>query len=134
MRRKSTSILALVLGLVLAACSLPTPRRVRSISFWSRRLTEAEGQIEDLETQLAAVTAERDEVMAGPDVPDDVLALLDEWWEANERGDGSVVDLYTLNGYHMYGSRKVARDDLAAPLRSSRVYRGANHRADPDRQ
>ena len=112
MRRKSPFILAVVLGLVLAACS-SDPTTSEEYLILEQELTEAEGQIEDLKTQLAAVTAERDEVTAGPDVPDDVLALLDDWWEANERGDGSVVDLYTLNGYHMYGSRKVARDDLA---------------------
>ena len=45
-----------------------------------------------------------------------MLTLLDEWWAANERNDGSVVDLYAADGYHLYGDTKYSLDSLAAHL------------------
>jgi hypothetical protein len=42
-------------------------------------------------------------------VPDDVVALIDQWKQATE---GSMVDLYTANGYHLYGTQKLSGDDI----------------------
>ncbi len=72
----------------------------------------------DLEQQVAGTAAQLVEAQAAapPEVPAEVLALLDAWWAANQRRDGSVVDLYTENGYHLYGDTKFSRDDLAAHL------------------
>ena len=50
---------------------------------------------------------------ATTEVPDEVAAVIDDWWDANERGDGSVVELYRASGYHLYGDERVARNELA---------------------
>ena len=58
---------------------------------------------------LAACSGTTD---ADLEVPADVQALIDEWWAANGRGDGSVVDLYTPDGKHLYGTTVIRGDDL----------------------
>lgn len=112
MSKKSSLILVLILGLVLAACSAD-PTTSEEYQDLEQDLIGAEEEIDDLETQLASVTAERDELMVEPDVPAAVLAIPDEWLAANNRGDGSVVDLYAARGYHLYGDEKISRDELA---------------------
>lgn len=118
MIRKSSLILVLVLGLVLAACSAD-PTTSEAYQDLEQDLIAAQGQIDDLEAQLAGVTAERDELMAEADarsevldVPAEVLAIPDEWLDANNRADGSVVGLYATNGYHLYGDERISRDEL----------------------
>lgn len=68
-----------------------------------------------LEQQLAftesELTAARD-TETGEAIAVEVLAVLDQWWAANDRADGSVVDLYTATGYHLYGDKKVSGDEL----------------------
>jgi hypothetical protein len=112
MSRKNSLISVLILGLVLAACSAD-PTTSEEYNSLEQELIVAQEQIDDLETQLTAVTAERDELMAGPSVPAEVLAITDEWFEANERNDGSVVDLYASSGYHLYGDERIPRYELA---------------------
>lgn len=112
MSKKSSLILVLILGLVLAACSAD-PTTSEEYQDLEQDLIAAQGQIDDLEAELASVTAERDELMAEPDVPAEVLAIPDEWLEANQRGDGSIVDLYAPYGYHLYGDERISRDELA---------------------
>jgi hypothetical protein len=74
-------------------------------------------QLSDTETDLATVQAEAEQVaVSQADIPDDVAAVLDAWWAANEREDGSVVDLYLPNGYHLYGDQKFGVDEIAAHL------------------
>jgi hypothetical protein len=104
-------VILMAFGLILGACSAD-PTTSEEYLDLEQELTTAQGQIDDLETQLASVTAERDELMAEPDVPAEVLAIPDEWLEANNRGDGSVVDLYATNGYHVYGYERIPRDEL----------------------
>lgn len=48
--------------------------------------------------------------------PDEVAALVDEWLQAIKRGDGSVLDLYTPTGYHLYGADRFTGDDLVNHL------------------
>jgi hypothetical protein len=48
------------------------------------------------------------DVGLGP-VPDDVVALIDQWKQATE---SSMVDLYTASGYHLYGAQKFSGDDI----------------------
>jgi hypothetical protein len=48
------------------------------------------------------------DVGLGP-VPDDVVALIDQWKQATE---SSIVDLYTGSGYHLYGTQKLIGDDI----------------------
>jgi hypothetical protein len=49
-------------------------------------------------------------------VPEDVAAITDDWQAANNRHDGSVVDLYTPNGYHEYGAEIYRGEDIAVHL------------------
>jgi hypothetical protein len=86
----------------------------------------ASEEYQSLETEKAALEerlALMEEELAdargtgsGRAVPAEVVAVLDEWWAANERADGSVVDLYTSTGYHLFGDRKIPQDELAAHL------------------
>lgn len=71
-----------------------------------------EQQLAYTEDELAAARA----TGSGEAVPAEVVAVLDAWWAANDRADGSVVDLYTANGYHLSGDRKIPQDQLAAHL------------------
>jgi hypothetical protein len=52
------------------------------------------------------------DVGLGP-VPDDVVALIDQWKQATE---SSMVDLYTANGYHLYGDQKFSGDEIGPHL------------------
>lgn len=56
--------------------------------------------------EVAAVTA----------VPAEVSQLIDDWQAALNRGDGSVVHLYTPDGYHLYRTTKYSGDEMAAHL------------------
>ena len=108
--RKSMIVLALALTLVGGACGGDVTA--------SDEYRALESEIAALDRQLSDATAQLVEVHAGapPEVPAEVLALLDEWWAANERKDGSVVDLYTGSGYHLYGQAKYSGAELAAHL------------------
>jgi hypothetical protein len=48
--------------------------------------------------------------------PGDVAAITDDWQAANNRHDGSVVDLYAPNGYHEYGTEIYRGEDIAVHL------------------
>ncbi len=54
-------------------------------------------------------------------VPDDVASLIAEWKQAIARGDGSVTDLYTPNGFHLYGTQKITGEDIAPHLENPAV-------------
>jgi hypothetical protein len=51
-------------------------------------------------------------------VPDEVAALIDQWWAATAT---SVVDLYTPTGFHLYGARKITGDDIGTHLANPAV-------------
>jgi ABC-type Fe3+ transport system substrate-binding protein len=44
--------------------------------------------------------------------PEELAALIDNWYAANDRADGSVLDLHVPEGYHLYGgpAHRVRRD------------------------
>ena len=68
---------------------------------------------------LSACSDSGDEVAAAtaaPTPPDEVAALIDEWFDAASRGDGSVLDLYTSTGYHLYGADSFTGEDLVSHL------------------
>lgn len=48
--------------------------------------------------------------------PDEVEALIDDWYAANDRGDGSVLDLYVPEGYHLYGDTRYSYDEIPSHL------------------
>ena len=65
----------------------------------------------DSDDDVAAATA-------APTPPDEVAALIDEWFDAASRGDGSVLDLYTSTGYHLYGADSFTGEDLVNHLQT----------------
>jgi len=48
--------------------------------------------------------------------PDDIAALVVDWGDAVNRSDGSVIELYQSNGYHVYGDQRIEHDELVAHL------------------
>jgi hypothetical protein len=84
---------------------------------------DLEQQLETVATHFEEVTAERDALVAESNeaatteaVPGDIATLIDDWYAANERGDGSIVDLYLPSGYHLYGTTRIQLDGLADHL------------------
>jgi hypothetical protein len=116
--KKSMIALALALALASAACAgdVTASDEYQALE---QEVTGLEQQLSDTAVELSEAQAMLDEVpdrTAAVEIPADVLALLDEWWAANERNDGSVVDLYTPTGYHLYGETKYSLDTLAEHL------------------
>lgn len=117
--RKSMIVLVVALALAVGACGQDV---TASDEYQALELEVAalEQQVADTGAELAEAQARLEEGSGEPagamEVPAEVLDLLDDWWAANERNDGSVVDLYTGSGYHLYGDTKYSRDDLAAHL------------------
>jgi len=60
-----------------------------------------------------AVTAD-----AGTEPPSGVVDLIDEWYRSLDRLDGSVVDLYQSDGYHLYGTDRFALEDIPGHLQA----------------
>ncbi len=54
-------------------------------------------------------------------VPVEVSALIDDWYAALERGDGSALDLYLSNGYHLYGDLRFDHDQVLAHLQEGGI-------------
>ena len=108
--KKSITVLALALALAAGACNGDVTE--------SDEYQALELEIASLEQQLAATAVDPvvAQAVACTEVPPEVAAVLDDWVAANERNDGSVADLYTTTGYHLYGDQKIPRDDLAAHL------------------
>lgn len=52
------------------------------------------------------------DVGRGP-VPDDVVALIDQWKQATA---SSIVDLYTPTGFHLYGTQRYTGEDIGFHL------------------
>jgi len=48
--------------------------------------------------------------------PDEIATLIDDWFDANTRGDGSVLELYTPEAYHLYGPQRFEYDQIADHL------------------
>ena len=49
-------------------------------------------------------------------VPAEVSALINDWYAALERADGSALDLYVPEGYHLYGDQRFDHDEILAHL------------------
>jgi hypothetical protein len=49
-------------------------------------------------------------------VPAEISALIDNWSEALAREDGSVLELYVPEGYHLYGDLRIEHDSIPAHL------------------
>jgi hypothetical protein len=96
-------------ALVAGACS----QDVTASEEYQSLETEAAALEQKLAYTEGELTAAR-ESSTGEAIPVEVVAILDEWWAANDRADGSVVDVYTTTGYHLYGDKKVSHEELAA--------------------
>jgi hypothetical protein len=116
MRWKTVLGSMLVMVVALSACASDPTASDEYVAL-EEELVATEQQLSDTATDLAAALASLDEATAESgatmEVPAKVVALIDEWWAANERGDGSVADLYRPSGYHLYGDEKIALEDLA---------------------
>ncbi len=53
--------------------------------------------------------------------PDELVALVNEWSAALDRGDSSVLDLYVPDGYHLYGDQRFEYDEIEAHLTAGTV-------------
>jgi hypothetical protein len=111
--------LVLVIAVVLTACATdPTTSDEdtaleQQLAATQQELATTQQQLSDITQELSAAEAELEQTTT-TEVPADVVALIDKWWAANERGDGSVADLYQPSGYHVYGAELIPRSGLAA--------------------
>ena len=104
-----------VLGLVLAGCSSdPTA---------SNEYVALEEELAQTEADLAEVTAERDalEKIETGVAPEDLAALIDDWYEALDRQDDSVLELYVPEGYHLYGDKRFEYDEIPGHLQAGGI-------------
>ena len=117
MRWKIIAATGLTLALALSACGAdPTSSDEYAaledeLATTQQDLADTTNDLEQARADLEAATAATEATAA---LPADVAALVDEWWAANNRSDGSVTDLYQPSGYHMYGEEKITHDELAA--------------------
>jgi hypothetical protein len=127
---KRALLFAVALGLLIAGCSSSDPTASDEYAALEQELATAESDLVAAEANLDAaeqelanvstVAAEANTVSDGVSqdvgrgpVPDDVVALIDQWKQATE---SSMVDLYTANGYHLYGTQKFSGDDIGPHL------------------
>ena len=130
MRKALLVVLAVVMLLGVAGCSSSDPTASdeyaaleQELAATESNLVAAEASLNAAEQELAnvsTVAAEANTVSDGVSqdvgrgpVPDDVVALIDQWKQATE---SSMVDLYTANGYHLYGNQKFSGDDIGPHL------------------
>jgi hypothetical protein len=55
------------------------------------------------------------------DVLVEVSALIDDWYAALGRADGSALDLYVPEGYHLYGDQRFDHDEILAHLQGGGI-------------
>lgn len=119
MRWKTGLGSVLVIVVSLSACATDPTASDEYVAL-EEELVATEQQLSDKAADLDEALASLDEAAAEragtTEVPAEVAALIDEWWAANERNDGSVTDLYRPSGYHLYGDKRIALEDLGAHL------------------
>ena len=111
-----------VLVLLVAGCSSSDPTA-------SEEYQALEQELAQTESELAEMTVERDvlaeeppavavasEDAAGLVAPEEIAALIEDWYAANDLGDGSVLDLYLPEGYHLYGDERIEYDEIVGHL------------------
>lgn len=126
MRWKQILTAMLVASTVIVACSSDPTTSVeyealaKDLDATKAELVARDAALASTEAELAAALEEVEEAAStddpATDIPAGVEALMDEWWAANERADGSVADLYRIGGYHVYGAQRIGLDDLASHL------------------
>jgi hypothetical protein len=78
-----------------------------------RRMSALEQQLAQAEAQLTA--------SASTAAPPQLAALVDDWFTALGRGDGSVLDLYVDEGYHLYGDERYEYEEIPGHLEGGGV-------------
>lgn len=117
--RKSTIVLVLAVTVTATGCAgdAATSDEYRALE---QEVAALEQELSDMATEStdgrASLQGDPGEDGSGMEVPAEVAAMLDEWWAANERSDGSVVELYLSTGYHLTGDEKISLESLAAHL------------------
>jgi len=104
-----------VLGLVLTGCSSdPTA---------SDEYVTLEQELAQTEAELVEVTAERDalEKIETAVAPEELAALIDDWYEALDRQDDSALELYVPEGYHLYGDQRFEYDKIPGHLQAGGI-------------
>ena len=111
-----------VLVLVAAGCSSSDPTA-------SEEYQALEQDLAQTEAELVEMTVERDvlaeeppavavasEEAVGLVAPEEIAALIEDWYAANDLGDGSVLDLCLPEGYHLYGDKRFEYDEIVGHL------------------
>ena len=112
------------LVLVMAGCSSSDPTTSDEYAALEQELAQTEAELTEVTTERDALagqaeTAAASSSQAGAVVaPEELAALIDNWYAANERADGSVLDLYLPEGYHLYGDQRIEYDEIPAHLSS----------------
>jgi len=121
--RRTMIMMSLVLALVAGACAADVTESTEyqdleaEVAALQQELSGVRVDLASAQADLVAAQAWLDEGETSSEaVPDEVLAVLDEFEAALERKDGSIVDLYLPTGYHMYGTQKITRDNLESHL------------------
>jgi hypothetical protein len=125
---RSTTV-AVALLLLMAGCSSSDPTTSDEYAALEQELAQTNEELAQTEVQLADITVERGVLAAEATAavvaleetdtvvaPEGLAALVDDWYAANDRGDGSVLDLYVPEGYHLYGTLRVDYDAIPAHL------------------
>jgi hypothetical protein len=119
MKWRNAFTMILVLAMALAACS-NDPTASDEYQDLEQELAAAEQQLTERTGELSEALADLDELAvqgeSAMEIPTEVTALIDEWWAANERADGSVIELYRPTGYHLYGDERISLEDLPSHL------------------
>jgi hypothetical protein len=129
MRRPLLAVLVVVaLFVVISGCSSSDPTTSDEYAALEQELAQTKQELAQAETQLSDTVAERDALQAEPasdtasgvsqdvgrgPVPDDVVALIDQWKQATE---SSMIDLYTPTGFHLYGTQRFTGEEIGPHL------------------
>jgi hypothetical protein len=108
--------------LLIAGCSSSDPTASDDYAALEQELAQTEAQLNEIVAERDALieeftaTAIAFDATAAMVAPDRVAAVIDDWYEALDRGDDSVLDLYVPQGYHLYGDKRIEYDEIVSHL------------------
>lgn len=121
MRRTLVASIA-ILALAVAGCSSSDPTASEEYQALGQELVQTESELAEMAIERdvladeASAVAVASEEAVGLVVPEEIAALIEDWFAANELGDGSVLDLYLPEGYHLYGDERFEYDEIVGHL------------------
>jgi hypothetical protein len=124
---KRIVLFAMALLLLMAGCSSSNPTASDEYEALEQELAQTEAELTEVTTERDALagqaeTAAASSSQAGAVVaPEELAALIDNWYAANERADGSVLDLYLPEGYHGYGDQRIEYDEIPGHLSGGNI-------------